>query len=34
VAGVPARIIGDAGAAEPARAMDQIIDEMVDDPGL
>lgn len=34
VAGVPARIVGDAGAAEPSRAMDQIIDETVDDPGL
>lgn len=33
VAGVPARIIGDAGAAEPSRAMDQIIDE-THDPGL
>lgn len=33
VAGVPARIIGDAGAAEPSRAMDQLIDAM-NDPGL
>ncbi len=33
VAGVPARIIGDAGAAEPSRTMDQLIDAM-NDPGL
>lgn len=32
VAGVPARIIGDAGAAEPARAMDQLLDGI--DAGL
>lgn len=33
VAGVPARVIGDVGAAEPALTMDQIIDES-HDPGL
>jgi serine O-acetyltransferase len=33
VAGVPARVIGDAGAAEPARTMDQLIHDS-DDPGL
>lgn len=33
VAGVPARVIGDVGAAEPALTMDQIIDE-AHDPGL
>lgn len=33
VAGVPARIIGDAGAPEPSLAMDQIIHGM-NDPGL
>lgn len=37
VAGVPARVVGDAGAAEPARAMDQvhaIIDAAGHDAGL
>lgn len=33
VAGVPARVIGDVGAAEPALTMDQLIDES-HDPGL
>jgi serine O-acetyltransferase len=33
VAGVPARVIGDAGAAEPSLTMDQLIDEP-HDPGL
>jgi serine O-acetyltransferase len=27
VAGVPARIVGEAGCAEPSRAMDQTLDE-------
>jgi serine O-acetyltransferase len=27
VAGVPARVVGDAGCAEPARSMDQILAE-------
>ena len=31
VAGVPARVVGEAGCAEPARSMDQIIaDKIVD----
>lgn len=30
VAGVPARIIGVAGCAEPSRSMDQILAEQVD----
>ncbi|ATQ68594.1 MULTISPECIES: serine O-acetyltransferase [Methylosinus] len=34
VAGVPARIIGDVGAAEPSLTMDQLLDEPAHDPGL
>ena len=32
VAGVPARVVGEAGCAEPARSMDQILAEKVIDP--
>ena len=32
VAGVPARVVGNAGCAEPARSMDQIIANKVIDP--
>jgi serine O-acetyltransferase len=28
VAGVPARVVGTAGCAEPARSMDQILSEL------
>ncbi|MBY6242252.1 serine O-acetyltransferase [Methylosinus sp. Sm6] len=34
VAGVPARIIGDVGAAEPSLTMDQLLDAPAHDPGL
>jgi serine O-acetyltransferase len=30
VAGVPARVVGEAGCAEPARSMDQILAEKVE----
>ena len=33
VAGVPARVVGTAGCAEPARSMDQILSEKVDPAG-
>ena len=33
VAGVPARVVGTAGCAEPARSMDQILAEKVGEPG-
>ena len=32
VAGVPARVVGEAGCAEPARSMDQILAEKIIDP--
>jgi len=32
VAGVPARIVGEAGCAEPARDMNQILAEKLIDP--
>jgi serine O-acetyltransferase len=33
VAGVPARVVGEAGCAEPARSMDQLIAEKLDASG-